>query len=477
MQTLIKLGLVIAIFTSVNTIFAQAEQVRSSPSQDKSSEPKILDQMKIGRVWSPVRVGFAFMTRGDRQFIVYYNAERRTVAAMRKLGEDKFTQFVLPSRSDKPPTRKDTSTIQGWDSHNYWRLAVDREGYLHLAGNMHANPLTYFRSTRPWDVTTFVQVDRMVGRNEKHCTYPQFKTTADGDLLFHYRDGWSGNGSEIYNIYDTKTKTWSRFLETNLIDGQGKDNAYQRGPKLGPDGYYHLLWMWRATNDVATNHILCYARSRDLKNWETAGGQPLKLPLTKDDKGTYVDPVPQGGGLHNSAHWFTFDRQGRPFITYFKHTPDGTTQAFAARFENGDWNIQQISDWQGKYVFYGGGTAPQPDESWIRLRSPRQYGDDQLAVSFGHWKAGHGLLLFDEATLKPTGIAPRPKGHIPDELRQVKSKFPGMQVNFRGGPGATPGKDYFYVLRWETLGSNRDRPRKKPWPENTDLVLYKIQKN
>lgn len=463
--------LLLSVLGLANAGLAQTDQVSGS----QPDVPKILDQMVIGKVWSPVKVGFTLMTQDDRQFIVYYNADRRTVVAMREFGDDKFQQQVLPSRSDQPPTRNDTSTIQGWDSHNYWAIAVDSTGHLHMAGNMHANPLTYFRSTRPFDITSLVQVDNMVGTNEKHCTYPKFKTTADGRLLFHYRDGWSGNGGEIYNIYDAETKTWSRFLETNLIDGQGKDNAYQRGPKLGPDGYYHLLWMWRATHDVATNHIVCYAKSRDLKHWETAAGEPLKLPITKDDKGTYIDPVPQKGGLHNGAHGFTFDRQGRPVVTYFKHTPDDTTQAFAARFENGDWKIQQISDWQGKYIFYGGGTAPKPTESWIRLRSPRQWEDDKLAVAFGHWKAGEGLLLFDEQTLIPTGIAPTPDSHIPNELREARLQFPGIQVNFRGGPGNAPGKDYFYLLRWETLGSNRDRPRDKPWPDNTDLVLYKIQ--
>lgn len=33
-------------------------------------------------------------------------------------------------------------------------MAVDREGYMHLSGNMHANHLTYFRSREPADVTT-----------------------------------------------------------------------------------------------------------------------------------------------------------------------------------------------------------------------------------------------------------------------------------------------------------------------------------
>ncbi|MEO0588610.1 MAG: BNR repeat-containing protein, partial [Planctomycetota bacterium] len=185
------------------------------------------------------------MTHGDRQYLAYYNADRRMVVAQRSLDDSAFERFVLPSESTKPPRHSEaTSTIQGWDSHNYITMAVDRDGHLHLSGNMHRDPLLYFRSDVPGDITTLTQVHAMVGSEEDHCTYPKFKTAPNGSLLFHYRDGGSGNGNEIYNVYDTATRTWSRFLKNGLISGQGKRNAYQRGPVLGPDGWYHLLWMW-----------------------------------------------------------------------------------------------------------------------------------------------------------------------------------------------------------------------------------------
>ena len=40
----------------------------------------------------------------------------------------------------------------------------------------------------------------MVGPNELKATYPKFMMTKDDRLIFHYRDGGSGNGNEIYNI-------------------------------------------------------------------------------------------------------------------------------------------------------------------------------------------------------------------------------------------------------------------------------------
>jgi hypothetical protein len=32
-----------------------------------------------------------------------------------------------------------------------------------------------------------------------------------------------------------------------------------------------------------------------------------------------------------------------------------------------------------------------------------------------------------------------------------------------------------YLLKWETLPANRDRARPEPWPEPSQLYLYKLQ--
>lgn len=52
-------------------------------------------------------------------------------------------------------------------------------------------------------------------------------------------------------------------------------------PVLGPDGYFHMAWMWRDTPDVSTNHLLSYARTKDYVNWENVNGVKLSLPLTE----------------------------------------------------------------------------------------------------------------------------------------------------------------------------------------------------
>jgi len=456
--------------------FTVAEQDQQMPT---TTGPTVEEKIVVDKIWSAVSVGFALLTHGDRQYLAYYNADRRMVVAQRKLDEDMFEKFILPSESDQPPRRsKKTSTIQGWDSHNYITIAVDSAGHIHLSGNMHVDPLLYFRTTKTHDITTMKQVKSMVGKQEDKCTYPKFTTSPRGDLLFHYRDGWSGNGQEIYNVYDTKTQTWRRFLEKNLISGQGKRNAYQRGPKRGPDGWYHLMWIWRETHHVETCNNLGYARSKDMVNWETADGQKLELPITREDKQTIIDPVPVEGGLHNSHQHFALDSKGRFVATYIKHDASDHTQAYAARFENGKWKIRALSDWKHKHIFKGGGSGPSTFGTSLRIGPATRHAKGQLAMPFRHWVAGDGLIVFDEQTLEPIQVIPMPKkkARFPEELTKVTSDFPGMGVKWRGDSGKSPHADSFYVLRWETLGPNRDRPRKGKLPDNSDLVLYRISK-
>ena len=115
----------------------------------------------IDRVWSGHPVRFALLTERGHQFIAYYDAERRITVTGRKLGETNWTRC---SRRGAGAHRKRMSNVTGWDSHNYLTLALDRDGCLHLSGNMHADPLVYYRTRKPFDLTTLERIGPHDGR-------------------------------------------------------------------------------------------------------------------------------------------------------------------------------------------------------------------------------------------------------------------------------------------------------------------------
>jgi hypothetical protein len=63
-------------------------------------------------------------------------------------------------------------------------------------------------------------VHKMVGGRATSVTYPMFLRSSRGDLLFMYRRGSSGNGLNLVNVYDEKTRTWKRLLDKPLWDAE-----------------------------------------------------------------------------------------------------------------------------------------------------------------------------------------------------------------------------------------------------------------
>jgi hypothetical protein len=412
----------------------------------------IAEELDIADVWSGHPVGFYLLTWQNRQFVAFYDSDRALTVGDRTLGETTWKLVRLP-------------TAVGWDSHNDIVMAIDDDGFIHVAGNMHSSPLIYFRTSAALDIDTFQQLP-MVSMNEASCTYPQFFRSPSGQLVFMYRDGSSGNGNHIFNAYDTASKTWSRLLGSALTDGEGQRNAYPVGPIQGPDGLFHLVWVWRDTPDATTNHDLSYARTADLLNWQKAGGQALTLPM-RLSTADIVDPVPSGGGMINNNTKVGFDAQMRPIVAYHKFDQAGNTQLYNARFENGAWVVHQTSDWSYRWDFGGGGTLVFE----IEVQPVELQQNGMLTQNYYHSQyGGLGAFRLNPTTLAAEATIPQPVPY-PAELADVESPTAMMEVRWRKDAGNGPDTGIVYLLRWETLPSNRDMPR-SPIPPATKLRLY-----
>jgi hypothetical protein len=248
-------------------------------------------------------------------------------------------------------------------------------------------------------------------------------------------------------------------------------NAYIVGPVRGPDGRFHICWVWRDTPDCSTNHHLCYARSPDMVHWEAADGTPISLPMTINTDAVVVDPVPPKGGMINGNTRIGFDTDRRPVVSYHKFDENGATQLYNARFEDGAWRIYRTSNWDYRWYFQGGGSI----HFEIRVSPVVPDEDGLLTQQYRHDIYGGGIWSLDPDTLRPLGELPK-RSSWPARLSRPESDFPGMQVNWRNDLGKDPDTASEYALRWETLGVNRDRPREETPPPST-LRLFKLKHN
>ncbi|MBW8886885.1 MAG: BNR repeat-containing protein [Fibrobacteres bacterium] len=424
----------------------------------------ILDSALVSKVWSGHPVDFSLLASpGDSIYAAYYDSAEAMTVAMRPAAAGSAWKYKkLPSQL-------------GWDSHNYVTAALDERNTLHVSGNMHVADLVYFRETAPGDIGSLQKVASMVGTQENSMTYPVFFQGTKNELLYMYRDGGSGNGNEYINRWNPDTKAWTRLLGTALFDGQGLRNAYlgapNAGPVSGPDGYYHLFWFWRETPDAATTHDVSYMRTKNLTQWETSSGAGLALPINYGTPGVILDSVPQHGGVINRGQ-IGFDAQGRPIVSYhkFDSSPNGYTQIYNARLEDGKWRVRQTSNWTYKWNFGGNGTLVLEVQFGPVTLNP----DGTLTQWFYHYLGANGpvetgVWVLDPATLQPLRTLPDAYWPANHETAQVQ----GMQVNWAQAQSkADPA--VIYALRWETMPNNQDLPR-SPIPAATPLMWYKLR--
>ena len=445
--------------TCVLCVMVVTVTLAGNPAHAGESVWRVADRIDIDTVPSWFPLGFSLLTHRQRQYVAYYDANHQMTVGARTLCERHWQLVKLDSKV-------------GWDSHNGVTMAADAEGNLHLSGNMHASRLIYFRTKTPGDITTFKRLP-MTGKDENRCTYPHFFNDTAGRLIFQYRDGGSGNGQQLCNVYDAESQTWSRLLETPLFDGQGKRNAYPVGPIVGPDKRFHVFWVWRDTPDCATNNNLSYARSRDLIHWETAAGEAVELPMTLGTKGLIVDPIPSGGGIINGGARLVFDSQQRPMIAYHKSDANGNMQFYVARFGEGEWTRRVITAWNKPVKFSGCGAMPFIG---IKISAPQRVEDDVWAVGYRHRDYGAGMVVFRETTLEPVAakFTPPPK-ELPPELNRPEIQFDGIGVRTASDLGESGDPNVRYILKWESLPPNHDQPLQTGTPLPPPAMLRVFQ--
>jgi hypothetical protein len=269
----------------------------------------------------------SLVTFGDTQFISFYNKDRYVVLGKRKLSTSKWELKQTPYQGNTA------------DAHNTISMMVDGDGYLHLSWDHHNNPLRYAKSIKPGSLELTEKMP-MTGKGEGKVSYPEFYKLADGNLLFLYRDGGSGQGNLVINHYNKGTKTWTQ-LHSNLINGQGQRNAYWQAC-TDSRGTIHLSWVWRESPDVASNHDLCYARSRDGgKTWEQSTGEQYNLPIT-EASAEIACAIPQKSELINQTSMFA-DASGNPYIaTYWREKGSAVPQYHLVFMAASKWQAQNL---------------------------------------------------------------------------------------------------------------------------------------
>jgi hypothetical protein len=287
----------------------------------------------------------SLVTCNGMQFIAFYDKNGYVVIGKRKTGAKKWTTKRTGYRGN---TR---------DAHNTVSIIADGQGYLHMAWDHHNNRLNYCRSKSPYSLEMTDRM-QMTGEHEQSISYPEFYTLSSGNLLFLYRDGGSGRGNLVINSYDSKAKKWTQ-LHNNLIDGEGKRNAYWQA-FIDSRGTIHVSWVWRETPDVASNHDMCYAQSADGgRTWTGSTGKKYRLPIVAS-AAEYACTIPQKSELINQTSMFA-DAAGNPFIvSYWREEGSMVPQYHVIYKKDSLWKTVNTGFRTTAFTLAGAGTRRIP---------------------------------------------------------------------------------------------------------------------
>ncbi len=346
---------------------------------------------------------FSLLTEGNEQYVAYYNTDRRVTVAHRRLSVGTWKKKVLTD------ARALFTKLGGFDTHNTLQLALDANGDLHVSGNMHVEPMSYWRTTTPGDVTSLKSPTDPSGpapmpqAEPGNTTYPEFYNGTGDDLFFTYRGGTSGNGEVYINSYDVTSKTWSGVGPNGLVPGApaqyfvggcaANTNPAQIGhikplecpplpngqpdPALAQPEYaynrmvfdgskFHFAWNWRTWDaqnqtNVLSSHDISYVWSPNMMDWYLAGQQP---------------------GVDDPLVW-PLEYEGAADPKVIEHLPPGTGDTvdpldpLAVRLggglHNSLWNISFDAAGEpiitySKFVYPGGNRVGEVDSIVARAR-------------------------------------------------------------------------------------------------------------
>lgn len=432
------------------------------------NRPTVDEKIAVDKTFARSPVPQALLTTASKQYVAYYDSEGYMSVAVRKLDQtfDEGEKRRLPGNLSDLRTNSDT--------HNLLAIAADKDGRIHVSGNMHGRSLLYFMTDTSGSLTSFTQVKSLgFPEDEAYITYPRFiSSAADGPsspLVFGFRAGGSGDGSWVYFQFDGSSWTrLSRIFSDRTLAGRTV-SAYPDGPVKGPDGRYYVAWNWRTSTDVSQSSRVSFAVSDDLRTWRAADGSTLSSPISYDDTKAIVDDVPENCGLANGLVQLGFDSASSPIVVYSKLDscgPDGSNQLYVSRWANGSWLNKQVSDWYGHWQ--PSGTASVEFQMSIDTPVVPQ-GTNYLAVSYRYGSSGRYFIL-DRSSLDVLFETER-ASRLP-----MLPLLPDSTYQWNFVDGSTTGDSATWMLVWTSYPGNNDRDNGKPTSPQ-DLFAAKVTKS
>lgn len=401
------------------------------------------------------------VTSRGYQYAIYYNANRRVSVGRRKLPTGDWDVITFTDYR-----------LNGSNSHDVAAIGIcEKDGTIHLAFDHHGDDLNYRVSeigaasdpgNVEWSVDLFGAItDRLgsVGRVTR-LTYPTFFPAPNGNLMFYYRVGGSGNGDGVIQEYNGTTHDWTRGLgefisRSGTYNGAVSSNSTSRCPYINGISYggnrLHASWGWRESSGGArTNHSLNYAYSDDHgRTWRNNAGAQIGMTgsssISVNSPGLIVANIPQNIGLSNQYTHYAYPDGSCHVIVAHRNASNVQRSQHYWRNATGTWNNVTLPFHAGRgkmvgdddrnlFLVYQAGGRPtiaqgvpnsaQTSWSWSQVYSQNDTTEDgEGKIDFTRWEQDRVLSFFGQEQPANSGETPSPL-HVFDYRASTKATQP-----------------------------------------------------
>jgi hypothetical protein len=226
------------------------------------------------------------------------------------------------------------------DNHNVYVIGIDAGGGVHVAGNMHADPLRFVNASP--DLSDWRREPAPASAGD--VTYPVFAALPDGTLLFFRREGSPlSGGATVLDTLPPGATSW-RPLGT-ILDGRPTgESPYIHHVAVDPrTGAIHLLFEWRSGATFTANSDVQYMRSLDGgESWQRSDGEALTTPVSRATAETVIATPPSSGLLNNGG--LTVDAAGAPHGSVSFTRPTGERDVEHVWLTDEGWQRAEVDD-------------------------------------------------------------------------------------------------------------------------------------
>ncbi|SCZ98209.1 BZ3500_MvSof-1268-A1-R1_Chr3-2g06222 [Microbotryum saponariae] len=212
-------------------------------------------------------------------------------------------------------------------ANSHWRTESFSKVLDCLPGLEHLSKAEYFKASLSWvPALALHQILTVIYVLPQVLTYPRFVSVREppGALVFEYRIGISGLGSDLLCVYSGNVDDEGSWRHRGVYLQGVQNNPYINGIDADVSGALHVSWTYRdyvpvtleqsrqqaGPNGPENNHDLCYAYSPPEKDgtgpglrWYASDGHPIGIssssPILPSTEGILAFDIPKYSGILN----------------------------------------------------------------------------------------------------------------------------------------------------------------------------------